>query len=109
MKRLIKARSEKEATSERQVLADWRRYFEDLLNSKPPEPSLNPATTTYDNDAPLLDPSDFDSSPFTDEDIDRAIKSFKNGKAPGIDSIITTELLKGTISDEYSATYATRY
>jgi hypothetical protein len=94
VRRTIKARSEKESSSERQILADWRRYFEDLLNARPPDTPRIQQQQSRDFESPLVDPGVFNTSPFTDEEITEAIKSFKNNKAPGTDSIITTELLK---------------
>jgi hypothetical protein len=73
VRRTIKARSEKESSSERQILADWRRYFEDQINARPPDtPRIQ--QQSRDVESPLVDPGVFNTSPFTDEEITEAIK-----------------------------------
>lgn len=56
----------------------WREYFIELLNSDIP---ANPVETTIYQKAETL------ISDITREEIDRAIDSLKNWKAPGSDNI----------------------
>ena len=74
-------------TTEREQVARWVQYFEEVLN--PPEPN-KPADP---------DPSDdinINISPPSQAEVETAIKAMKSGKAPGIDSL-QAELLKADV------------
>ncbi|CAF1477548.1 unnamed protein product, partial [Rotaria sp. Silwood1] len=67
---------------------EWKRYFEELLNVKS---NTSPTTQTIppaDKDLPI------NTGPISIAEVQQAIKQLKNGKSPGLDHIITPEVLK---------------
>lgn len=73
------------STNER--LQRWREFFDQLYNHNPPQgplpdpPYVSPPANPFSDDAPTI------------VEVKAAIKSLKNGKAPGIDQV-TAEMMK---------------
>ena len=91
-KQAIKVKTK--ATSEKEISSEWRTYFNDLLYARSTtniQPSFTQSSPSL---TPKLNPEDFNISEFATDEIDEAIRAFKSNKAPGVDSCITTELLK---------------
>lgn len=91
-RKLVRVRSKNGPFSDKIILSEWRLYSKDLLNAE-----------TYNSGPPLpaeeqpriRNNHDFNTSNFSREEVDAAIKSLKNNKAPGVDNLVTAELLKG--------------
>ena len=77
-------------TTEREQAARWKEHFKEVLNR--PEP-LIPADPDIDNDFNL----DINVDMPTELEVRQAIKSLKNNKAAGVDTI-TAELLKADLA-----------
>ena len=68
----------------------WREHFMEVLNREEPADPIN------EGDCEQQDIADIDTGPVSKVEIRKAIKSLKNGKAPGED-MITAELLKADL------------
>ena len=68
----------------------WREHFMEILNREEPADPIN------EEDCEQQDIADIDTGPVSKAEIRRAVKSLKNGKAPGED-MITAELLKADL------------
>ena len=68
----------------------WREHFMEILNREEPAHPIN------EEDCEQQGIADIDTGPVSKAEIRRAIKSLKNGKAPGED-MITAELLKADL------------
>ena len=68
----------------------WREHFMEILNSEQPAYPIN------EEDCEQQDIADINTRPVSKAEIRRAIKSLKNGKAPGED-MITAEVLKADL------------
>ena len=95
----IKVRSKKTpgTATERDTLEEWGAYFDGLLNSKtnssrPVAPSLTSKAEARIN--PPRVHAAIQTGPFSLNEMKVAVKMLKNNKAPGIDDIMTNELLK---------------
>ena len=73
-------------TSEEEILNDWAKYFEKLLNANESNPSEIPKPADID--------LEIETGPFSTREIDEAIDSLQNKKSPGQDSCIVSEILK---------------
>lgn len=93
-KRLIRVRSKNGPFSDNNILSEWRLYFRDLLNAETDD-SGPPLSTIEQPRNIKIESSRFNTSDFTREEVDEAIKSLKANKAPGVDNFVTAELLKG--------------
>jgi hypothetical protein len=71
------------------MLAEWRLYFENLLNNK----TVNPQTLSIIPPPARID-LNIDSSNIKRWEIKAAVQSLKNNKAPGTDQIVTAATLK---------------
>ena len=71
--------------SEAEKLNRWREHFQTILNR--PNPNNEADITEAEEDVEI------NTNPPTLEEVKAAIKSMKNGKAPGVDSV-TAEMLK---------------
>jgi hypothetical protein len=71
-----------------ELMNEWKRYFEDLLNVKTNSFQTAHTIPPADNDLPI------NTGPITIEELQQAVKQLKNGKSPGLDHVITPELLK---------------
>ena len=85
--------------NERDTLNEWKTYFDDLLNAKASSngaPTHKPTLPTKAKARinPLKIARSIDTGPFTLDEVKIAVKGLKNNKAPGVDSIMTNELLK---------------
>ena len=79
------------AVTEKEMLDEWRTYFQDLLNAKRPadvNTSLEPTREHLHQSLPIR------TEAFSQDEISEAIKTLKNNKAPGTDAILTAELFK---------------
>ncbi len=85
----VKDKDGNNITTEHEQAARWVEHFQEVLNRPHPEEPANPTAT--DN---ILD---IDTNPPTEDEVRNAIKSMKNGKASGIDSI-HAEMLKADIN-----------
>jgi len=72
-------------TKEEDKLNRWKQHFETILNR--PAPSQSAVILEAEHDLQI------DTNPPTLQEVRKAIKSLKNGKAPGID-MVTAEMLK---------------
>ena len=75
------------------VTWSWRLYFRDLLNAETNDTRSPPST--LEPPPHTVETNRFNTSEFTREELDGAIRSLKNKKAPGTDDFVTAELLKG--------------
>uniref|UniRef100_A0A1Y1JWU5 Reverse transcriptase domain-containing protein n=1 Tax=Photinus pyralis TaxID=7054 RepID=A0A1Y1JWU5_PHOPY len=74
-------------TEDDEIMDRWKEYFRDLLDHRSNEQNNKHSEQTKNAT------EDETEKPITKEEINEAIKSLKNGKAPGYDKI-TTEMLK---------------
>ena len=86
----VKSRSGK-PIPERALLGEWRLHFEDLLNNKLVNPDTLNTTPPPQQAARVLA---IQTSQFSRAEVEAAIASLKNNKAPGTDRIVTAALLK---------------
>ena len=84
----IKNKDGKYATTCDQQMRRWKKHFSSVLNCSEPE-----APHDFEGDSADIPALDVSSDPITDEEVARAIKKLKNGKAAGPDHI-QPELLK---------------
>ncbi|CAF1118057.1 unnamed protein product, partial [Brachionus calyciflorus] len=70
-----------------QLLSDWCKYFSDLLNN---ESSSN--ETSYPE--PSADNIEINTESISFEEVEEAVRTFKNKKAPGNDYALTSDILK---------------
>jgi hypothetical protein len=75
-------------SSENELLSEWRQYFDSLLNNQ------SAATKSANRPEPAPDIESIPTSPISRFEVLEAVKSFKNGKAPGPDFAMTAEVLK---------------
>jgi len=75
-------------SSKEEILDEWRKYFEALLNNK--SATANAATRP----SPAPDLRSIPTAAITRLEVVSAISSLKNGKAPGPDYAMTAEALK---------------
>lgn len=102
-RKLVRVRSKNGPFSDKNILSEWRLYFKDLLNAEtdtsgPPLPAEEKPriNKNYDfNTFRIECRNRMSLSNFSREEVDAAIKSLKNNKAPGVDNLVTAELLKG--------------
>ena len=73
-------------STRKQLLDEWRNYFQVLLNGKP--------TTVLNPPPPAEQNLDIDDGEITLAEITLAISALNNNKAPGFDDTIVAELLK---------------
>ena len=93
-KRSIRVRSKNGPISDELLTSEWAEYFRGVLNSE--TDSSGPPLMTLEQPQPQkIDSSRFNTAEFSSEEINEAIKSLKNNKAPGTDNFVTAELLKG--------------
>lgn len=89
-KAFTKVRSTKgsKQTSEKELLDEWKSYFEKLLNAE--------NCDTYDASLPKPAEKDLniETGNFRIEELRKAIESLNNNKSPGFDSSVTSEVLK---------------
>lgn len=71
-----------------EIIAEWRNYFEKLLNNK----NANASADHHPPPAPPL--REIQTAPISFGEVSAAIKSLKRGKAPGPDYAMTTEVIK---------------
>ena len=84
----VKKRDGSAPSSDTELLAEWGRYFADLLkNDSGSLPSDLPPPA--DQDLPIC------TDPSTLEETQKAIQNLKNNKASGLDCVITAEALQG--------------
>ena len=95
-KRSIRVRTKEGPVSDEKILSKWRLYFRDLLNAETDNSESPPST--LEQPPHRVETSRFNTSEFTREELDGAIRSLKNNKAPGIDDFVTAELLKGEVT-----------
>jgi len=67
-------------------LKDWSNYFEKLLNGPILDSNLEP--TPASEDLPIYD------GPILESEVDVAIDQLHDNKAPGLDNVISPEVLK---------------
>lgn len=67
---------------------DLKRYFEELLNVKSNTSQTTQTIPPAEKDLPI------NTGPISIDEVQQAIKQLKNGKSPGLDHIITPEILK---------------
>ena len=84
----IKGANGTKINSTAELMNEWKQYFEGLLNVKSNTSQINQAIASADED--LL----INTDPITTDEVRQAIKQLKNGKSPGLDHIITPEVLK---------------
>ena len=84
----VKGKDGKPITTEREQAARWVEHFKEVLNCPEPDEPANPPLAQDD----LI----IDITPPTEEEVEKAIKCLKTGKAPGIDCI-HAEMLKADI------------
>ena len=74
------------ANSPKELLSEWQKYFSNLLNAPP--------VTSTRNIPPAEEDLDIDVGDFSLDELEKAIKSLNNYKAPGFDYNITAEAIK---------------
>jgi hypothetical protein len=84
----IKRNDGTKINSTKEIMKEWKTYFEDLLNVK--------SNITQDTQAIPPAPEDLpiNQGPITTNEVEQAVKQLKNGKSPGLDYSITPEVLK---------------
>ncbi|KAL9972842.1 hypothetical protein ACROYT_G019223 [Oculina patagonica] len=88
---VVNDRNGNAVTSDKDRRKRWREHFMEILNRED-----EPAYPINEEDCEQQDIADIDTGPVSKAEIRRAIKSLKNGKAPGED-MITAELLKADL------------
>ncbi|CAF0929402.1 unnamed protein product [Brachionus calyciflorus] len=83
----VKLLNESVPENKEQLLSDWCKYFINLLNNE-----------SSSNETNYPDPSDYILS-ISFEEVEEAVRTFKNDKAPGYDYAVTAEILKEIVVD----------
>ena len=82
----VKTPNGKVIKSSKELLSEWKKYFSNLLNAAPATQTRN--IPPAENDLPIV------TGDFTLEEIQKAIQTLNNYKAPGVDFSITAEAIK---------------
>jgi hypothetical protein len=84
--------------TEQDTLNEWSKYFDNLLNAKTnsSRPVTTPSLTSKAQNRinPPRIHASIQTGPFTFKEMKQAVKALKSNKAPGIDDVMTNELLK---------------
>ena len=72
----IKNKDGRHATTHDQQMLRWKEHFSSVLNCPEPEISHD-----FEGDSPDIPDLDISLDPITDEEVTRAIRKLKNGKA----------------------------
>jgi hypothetical protein len=85
----VKDKDGNRVTTDQEQAERWAQHFYDVLNQPDPDLPANPPAAEND--------LDIDIQPPTEDEVKRALKTLKNGKAPGIDCI-HAEMLKADVN-----------